>query len=421
MTCEWHDFTRKKNSYDLASNLDESYLNEAAILNMKNLGFNAVDMHMILLGDTTNPDGSIKESFYINFIDKMAEYCQTHEMYLIINWHRFNPYESLFNSYGWFYAQEWFWEYGEGRSKPTSFSGVCRVCIDFYKYSVPKMNQARQIYLEMLEYTANRYKNNPWVHISPRNEPQHFIYKYTTSEAEAQEIVDGYYELHRDALDRMRATGWQGLMFLEVPYGLLDRSGHYYREDDMQDIQRDGVVYEFHDYIRSGTTDLSDWKLHIGKARDNAEAFGYPFYLGEWHYHPADRYMNLTSFENTTQAMLEWIDAEQFSDAIHSHSRFYGYFNWQETSDNSWNDNQRQLYENLQLARPSYILSEDENNGGGEEIMSFNYKNDDAEPQTYKIMVMQLVEIREEVIQPGETKTINIDVAAGEILVRPNQ
>jgi len=262
-------------------------------------------------------------------------------MYLIINWHRFNPTTSIYNSYGWWYVPDWFYaDYGY----PSNYAGVAEVCIDFWDLSVSSMNQEREYYYDVLEYTANRYKDNPYVMISPRNEPQHFLFGYTDNEAHGQRIVDGYYGISTESIDRMRATGFDGLIFIETPYGL---SNYRWRENDMQDISRSNIVYEYHEYV-SGRSDLSNWKTHTLAAKNIVDGFNKPFYLGEWHFNePSDK--SNGGFNYVTSEQINYIDnVLQCSDAIHNYGRFFGYDNW---VNHGYTSSEINYYISLQSAR----------------------------------------------------------------------
>jgi hypothetical protein len=150
--------------------------------------------------------------------------------------------------------------------------------------------------------------------------------------------------------------------------------------------------------------------------------FNSPLYIGEW-----SCYKDLNAvFPNRPQETFDIF--RQIADYFRSTSGivgdcFYGYEQlWGNVEGNS-SDGMgtyfSQAETNLFMAGMWEGVLPQPNGGNG--MDTFEYMNNDDEAQTYKIMKMVLTEIREEVIQPGETKTITVDTANGEILVRPQQ
>jgi hypothetical protein len=200
----------------------------------------------------------------------------------------------------------------------------------------------------------------------------------------------------------MRNTGFNNLIFLEVPYGL---SNYRWREQDCQDIQRSGVVYEYHDYVKPDLSKgLDEWKNHVSAMKAKSDLFGYPLYIGEWSIDPLDSTIN--NFEYITQTQIEYLDQLELSDCIHSYGRFYGY---KKANDGGWTDAQISEYESIQTNRPPYT---DEN--GGEE-MSFEYKNETSADETiYKRKVV----VTDTPITIPAGGSVTIDLAEDEIIVK---
>ena len=307
----------------------------------KSIGYNTLEIHMMTLKDVSKADGSINQAYFRDYIDEWVKWGTEKELYVILNFQRFNPLPGSFDSYGWYYVPNWFYaDYGY----PSTFNELSKICIDFYDTTVTHMNDERENYYKLLEYTANRYKDNPWVMISPRNEPQHFIYRYTENEAQGQRIVDGYYEIATESIDRMRATGFNGLTFVELPYGLTNYDG---RVQSAQNINRQNVVFEIH-YYMSNNNDFNLWKEKVSLAKEKIDSFNKPMYLGEWGLDPME-VKDIYGLEYSMNLMLNYLDSNNMNSAFHAYGRIWGYANWSANPENKLSSTEIEIMENIMI------------------------------------------------------------------------
>jgi len=313
-----NDRTNEINSNTRATNIGQTWFQQKDVAYMKTLGLNAVEIHMLGFQRVSNSNGEVNEAYFRDWIDEWVQWCKDEQMYIVLNFQRFNPTPGSFERYGWYYVPNWFYsDYG----KPTTFTGVAEVCLDFWDTTVTHMNDERENYYKVLEYTANRYKNNPWVIISPRNEPQHFIHKYAgeTGFPSKLAVYDGYMDVSQTSINRIRAAGFDGLLFIEMPYAFTEIQERY---DQLEDLEGDNIVWEYHNYV--GNKDFSEWKRKVSGAKAKVDTLNRPFYLGEWAMFPSEL-RNTHPYEETTEAMMNYLDTLGISECQHSWGLLFGY------------------------------------------------------------------------------------------------
>jgi hypothetical protein len=302
---------------------------------IKTLGYNTIEIHMIAMKKVSNQDGSIKEQYFIDFIDEWVRWITEKELYVIINYQRFNPTPGSFERYGWYYVPAWFYsDYG----KPTTFDEVAEICLDFYDISVSHMNDEREKFYDVMEFTANRYKDNPYVMFSPRNEPLHFVYKYVQNEAHALRVGNGYTAVITEAVDRMRATGYDGLIFVDKNYA----SALYGWEKGNSKIERENIVWEGHKYV-SGRHTPDEWVEEIDEFIAFSSAINQPLHIGEWGLEPQS--LKDTYGIEVHSMMIDYLDLNYVSNTYTSHSKIWGYANWNADGNEQYSASEIRLLE----------------------------------------------------------------------------
>lgn len=300
---------------------------------IKSLGYNTIEIHMIAIQKVSNQDGSINEQYFIDFIDEWVRWITEKELYVIINYQRFNPTDGSFERYGWYYVPEWFYtDYG----KPTTYDEVAEICLDFYDISVTHMNDEREKFYDIMVFTANRYKDNPYVMISPRNEPLHFVYKYVQNEAHALRVGNGYTAVITEAVDRMRATGYDGLIFVDKNYA----TALYGWEKGNSKIERENIVWEGHKYIsRHHTPD--QWVEKVDEFIAFSSANNQPLHIGEWGLEPQS--LKDTYGIEVHNMMIDYLDLKGISSSYTSYSKIWGYANWKANGDGQFSMSEVEL------------------------------------------------------------------------------
>ena len=148
-------------------------VSEEDIAWVKNNGFNAVRV-VVYWSDIEKNKGVIDETFFLNYLDPLINWCEKYRVYVIIDLHQWN-WSPYWDGYGvpTFYVNMY----------PNSSDGMTQCALDFWAGVGPGAI-AKQRFVEIWRYIANRYNSrNVIAAYDLFNEPYAFYnsyeYRYT--------------------------------------------------------------------------------------------------------------------------------------------------------------------------------------------------------------------------------------------------
>lgn len=287
-----------------------SYWTIDDIEKLKESGGNCIEIHSELPFYMMPDKSQIDESYFTNTLDVEVDWCEQHEIYYIINLQGFRTTEAYMREK--YFLPSWLFEGIFSYSYPLSQSQANEVVISFLNTDSTRSDPAREAWLDLWKFIAERYKDNRYFMMGLMNEPGvHISYPDT---ATREKIGRTYYTLMARTVDAIRSAGANQVIFIDHV-----RCGSYsYHVNDY----RPNTVMEAHCYISSGST-ISAFKASVDNYVSHYRVgFNMPLYFGEYGFYSPSK---PSGWESLLQQEVSYMDSKPIiGRAWHCWSDLYG-------------------------------------------------------------------------------------------------
>jgi hypothetical protein len=323
MTIEYNDLFKKANSLDNSYHYTEAWFQESDLQYLKEEGINVIDFHMLRLHQLVWDYGYpyINEEYYEKTFDIWVEWCERNKIYCILNIEGLSvPNPS--GEFGNWAMPYWVWDdYGE---KPQDLERQAQIIHNFWNPNTTWQEDEREFFLAFWNFTANRYKDNPFVMYAPFNEPLHHTFRYTTPE-KINHLGKSYSKYITRIIDTINSAGTEKIVFVDRPY-VFDVTDWNWSKN-VYPINRTNIVWEAHSYVSPPTT-IDDFKKDIDEFEDLfINKFERPVYIGEWGIDPPSHVHDI-DWKTTIAEQKEYMEDKQLNWAFFSWSRLFGNENY---------------------------------------------------------------------------------------------
>ena len=281
MDVDHHPLLKKSNKSNARSPYETLFTPEDMDFFKEN-GFNLVPLHNILLEEMTDGDGNINEAFFKNWIDVWVQWATQRKLYISIGMSSFHVHDM---TWGVYTMPRWIADDYGGRPEGINWREQMRTIIHGFYGMDERSQDEREIYYQLWEYIAKRYKNNPYVLYAPTNEPLHHTFQnFEPGESYWHRLARAYTNTMTNVIDHIRegeAGGLEKLVFIDRAYFKGGTFVNY-----QLPIERDNIVWEFHEY--GDAEDISKWgglewwKEQVQVGRDFFHKWNKPVHVGEW-------------------------------------------------------------------------------------------------------------------------------------------
>lgn len=215
---------------------------------LKNAEANCIELQCFRIGDFI-PNGVVDaqtEAFCNNWLGHQddirgyANWSRASGIYSVINVGAFGWYG--FPNPSWAMPQfpAWMWRNANPPyPEPASEADYVQIRADWFNLNVSRQNPNRQAFIDAWAFIANKYKGNPYIIFNLLNEPTATAYY----DANNPQYGQSYSQIMTSAIDAIRATGAENLIFVDRPY-MYDANWNLC----IYPIDRD-IVWEDHTYM----------------------------------------------------------------------------------------------------------------------------------------------------------------------------
>ncbi|MFH0929509.1 MAG: PA14 domain-containing protein, partial [Candidatus Aenigmatarchaeota archaeon] len=300
------DRNERRNEQDHSYGADspeQTWFTETDVQTMKANGANYFEVHLILLKDVMPTKNIVDTEYLENWLDVYVDWASQNNMYVVLGMGGFSSGASYTVPY-------WVWQ--------GSYSSLSsQTVIDFFDTDVSKMDSSRQAFINAWVALANRYKNNPYVLFSIMNEP--LAGEYIDDVGMNRHLGHTYSELMENVVDAIHATGAKNIIIIDKPYVTrtpsTTGSGLALYYNNVQPVNRDGVVWEDHSYITK-RHDFDSWSNWIDTFVPRlVDTFGKPLIIGEYGFDPQEygKEAYPTTWRTQLQNQVDYMDSKELA------------------------------------------------------------------------------------------------------------
>jgi hypothetical protein len=272
---DWNERVKKYGATWEASSPEESWFTIEDVRQMKEAGANLVEIHINPLAHLMPVRNVVDEGYFTTWIDKWVAWATQHQLYVIVD------ITGIGARWDWEIAltcPNWLWE--GLYDPPTTKAQYDAIIRDFFDLNVATQDINREAFINLWEFIANRYKNNPYGMFSIMNEP--FCGVEPENHDSNIALGQSYSTYIERIVDAVRSTGAQQLVFVNKPY-LWDSQWRM----TVQPVNRDNIVWEDHAYVGQSPWDFNVWKSDIGSyVQKFVGEFKKPLFIGEYGFDP---------------------------------------------------------------------------------------------------------------------------------------
>jgi hypothetical protein len=287
-----------------ANSPEETWFTLEDINRIKEAGANLIEIHLNPLTRLMPTRNVVNEEFFSVWIDKWVDWTTQCQLYVILD------ITGIGARWDWEIATSfpnWLWE--GLYSTPTTKEEYDVIIRDFFDLNVSKQDINREAFINLWEFIADRYKDNPYVMFSIMNEP--FCGVAPSNDDSNIALGQSYSAYMTMIANAIRDTGAQQLIFINKPY-LWDSQWRM----TVQPVNRDNIVWEDHAYVNKYSPTFDDWKKEINKAVQKfVNGFEKPLFIGEYGFDPMSliRTNYTTTWKQILTDQVAYLDSLQLA------------------------------------------------------------------------------------------------------------